>query len=483
MLRLLLKNRRGEQTLNKIKPKQLEHKPQTKSATYIPAFSLSFLTPFYDFMMKLGARESTFKPKLVEKARIKKGYRVLDLGCGTGTLTVLLKKAQLEAEVIGLDGDPKVLEIAKSKVAKAGLNILLDYGMAFELPYFDNSFDRVVSSMVFHHLTIENKARTLKEAFRVLKPSGEIHLADFGKPQNGLMHLSSLIVRHLEETADLIKGSLPDILQDAGFENVEQTGQFMTVFGTFAMYKAQKPAKVSEKVTNFEIKIGGASTENQSNTAMVEKREYYSSLRVFFRILAPFYDAAFRSLTFGSDSKLRDEIVRIVNAPTGSRILDVATGTGKQAFAFAKKGYDVVGIDLSEYMLKKAKNNNKQKNLRFDIADAANLPFEDNSFDVSSVSFALHDMIPTVREKALKEMVRVTKSKGTVVIVDYALPRDKMRRFFFHNFIRLYEPYYREFIKSDLESLLEKSGIEIGEEHHVLLGAGRILKGTKIGGD
>lgn len=77
-------------------------------------------------MMRLAARESTFKPRLVEQARIKKNYRVLDLGCGTATLTILLKKAQPEAEVIGLDGDPKVLEIAKSKVAKAGADISLD---------------------------------------------------------------------------------------------------------------------------------------------------------------------------------------------------------------------------------------------------------------------------------------------------------------------------------------------------------------------
>ena len=88
-------------------------------------------------------------------------------------------------------------------------------------------------------------------------------------------------------------------------------------------------------------------------------------------------------------------------------------------------------------------------------------------------------MIPSVREKALKEMVRVTKPKGTIMIVDYALPKNKMRGFLFYNIVRLYEPYYTEFIKSDLETLLKKSGINIEEELPVLLGAGRILKGTK----
>lgn len=228
--------------MNKIKPKQFEHKHRTRSAAYIPAFRLSFLTPFYDFMMRWAAHESAFKPRLVEQVGIKKNYRVLDLGCGTGTLTILIKKAQLEAEVIGFDGDLKVLGIARGKVAKAGLDIPLDYGMSFELPYPDNSFDRIVASMLLHHLNGENKARTLKEVFRVLKPGGELHVVDFGKPQNVLMHLTSLIMRHLEETADLIKGSLPSLLHDAGLEHVEQTSRFMTVFGTFAMYKARKPS-------------------------------------------------------------------------------------------------------------------------------------------------------------------------------------------------------------------------------------------------
>lgn len=216
-------------------------KHKFKGEAYIPAFSYRFLTPFYDLMMKWAARESTFKPKLVEQARIEKGHRVLDLGCGTATLTILLKKAQPEAEVVGLDSDPKILEIAKSKVAKAGVDILLDIGTSFELPYPENSFDRVVSSMVFHHLTRENKGLSLKEIFRVLKPRGELHVADFGKPQNALMYLISLIMRRLEETSDIMKGLLLEMFRNAGFEQVEETSRYMTIFGTFALYKARKP--------------------------------------------------------------------------------------------------------------------------------------------------------------------------------------------------------------------------------------------------
>ena len=177
---------------------------------------------------------------------------------------------------------------------------------------------------------------------------------------------------------------------------------------------------------------------------------------------------------------MRGRVVDFTNVKKGSRILDIGTGTGKQAFAFAEKGYDVTGIDLSEAMLKVANKKNRYKNVNFQVADATNLPFEDNSFDVSSVSFALHDMPLTIRERVLKEIVRVTKPAGMIVIVDYALPENKIGRFLIYRFVRLYErEYYSRFIKSDLEALLRKSGIEIKEELRVLLGAGRVLKGIR----
>ncbi len=207
-----------------------------------------------------------------------------------------------------------------------------------------------------------------------------------------------------------------------------------------------------------------------------EEKEYYSLIKKVFDVLAPFYDVVTLPI-----SRVRGVVADFTNAGNGSKILDVGTGTGKQAFAFAKKGHDVIGIDLSEAMLKIATRKNKYGSLKFKIADAAELPFENNSFDVSCASFVLHDMPVTIREKTVKEMVRVTKPKGMIVIIDYALPENKIRRFLIYHLIRLYEGiYYLEFIKSDLEALLGKSGVEIQEAFPVLLGAGRILKGIKI---
>src|SRR3989337_2539412 len=209
---------------------------------------------------------------------------------------------------------------------------------------------------------------------------------------------------------------------------------------------------------------------------MDEEKEYYALVKKAFDVLAPFYDVVALPI-----EGVRDKVVDFTNARDGSTILDVATGTGKQAFAFAKRGYDVIGVDLTESMLKIARKNNENGLVKFEVGDATHLRFEENSFDVSCVSFALYDMPLTIRERVLKEMVRVTKSNGTLVIVDYALPENKIGRFLIYRLVSFYEgEYYRKFIASDLEVLLGETGIEIKVQLPILLGAGRILKGIKV---
>ena len=208
---------------------------------------------------------------------------------------------------------------------------------------------------------------------------------------------------------------------------------------------------------------------------MVKEKEYYALTKKAFDFLAPFYNIMTVPLV-----RVRNQVVDFVNAGKGSTVLDVATGTGQQAFAFAKRGHNVIGIDLTESMLEIARKNNKAGFVKFELADATHLRFEENSFDVSCISFALHDMPPNIREKVLREMVRVTKPNGIIVIVEYDLPRNKISRTLIYRLITLYEgEYYRQFIASDLDSLLRKTGVEVMERVSVLFGAARILMGTK----
>src|SRR5574338_1159511 len=214
-------------------------------SNYIPALRYEWLTSFYDTVMDKLMREGTFKQALVRQARVASGHRVLDLGCGTATLTMIIKKAQPEAAVIGLDGDPKALEIARKKIAKSGLAITLDKGMSFSLPYPDNSFDRVFSGLLFHHLTREDKTSTLREVYRVLVPGGELHVADWGKASNALMRLVFFLVQLLDgfkTTQDNVDGLLPNFFSTVGVEDVRETARYAPIFGTMALYQAQKHA-------------------------------------------------------------------------------------------------------------------------------------------------------------------------------------------------------------------------------------------------
>lgn len=208
---------------------------------YIPALRFGWLTGLYDPIIRWTMREDLFKPRLVEQVGMQPGHRVLDLGCGTATLTILLKQHQPQSTVVGLDGDPVVLARAREKAAEAGVDISFDEGMAYQLPYPDRSFDRVVASLLLHHLTSDNKRRALCETFRVLKPGGQLHIADFGQPHTFLMACVSLIVRWLEEAYEHVKGMVPGLIRDAGFTHMEETGRYTTAFGTLVLTRAVKP--------------------------------------------------------------------------------------------------------------------------------------------------------------------------------------------------------------------------------------------------
>lgn len=214
-------------------------------ANYIPALRFHFLTPFFDSFQRWVMREFTFKRRLLLEARITAGERVLDLGCGTATLSIMLKQARPDASVVGIDGDSQVLAIARAKAAQEGVNITFDEGMAFRLPYADQSFDRVLSSLVFHHLTPDDKQRALDESFRILRPGGELLILDLGGPHGFYARIISPLA-WLEQGADLVKGCLPEMFRRAGFQDAGIITRFSTAVGTLALYRGRKPESKSD---------------------------------------------------------------------------------------------------------------------------------------------------------------------------------------------------------------------------------------------
>jgi ubiquinone/menaquinone biosynthesis C-methylase UbiE len=207
---------------------------------YIPALSYRFLTPFYDFIQKYIVRDLRYKTLLIQQADIQPGHRVLDLGCGTGTLAILVKQAQPGAEVAGLDADPEMLKVARTKAAQQNVPVTFDRGFTNKLPYPDGSFDRVLSSIMIHHLKTPDKQQTAQEVYRVLKPGGQLHIIDFGRPTTWYGRLLGPFLHRFEEANDNIDGKLPEIFAAPGLKTAV-VGGFWTFFGDLAFLRGEKP--------------------------------------------------------------------------------------------------------------------------------------------------------------------------------------------------------------------------------------------------
>ncbi len=210
---------------------------------YVPALGFDWLTPGYDIVVGATTRERSFKRALIKQARIEPGQRVLDLASGTGTLAIWIKQHQPHADVTGVDGDPVILSLASRKAQKAKVLVRFEQALAHDLPYPAAHFDRVVSSLFFHHLSWENKERTVLELLRVLKPGAELHVADWGRAGSVVMRglfLSVQLLDGFRNTQDNVSGKLITLFENAGFSQVLQRQTFATLCGTMALYSAVK---------------------------------------------------------------------------------------------------------------------------------------------------------------------------------------------------------------------------------------------------
>ncbi len=152
--------------------------------SYIPAAGFHWLLPLFDLVTKPTGADRA-RSALLEQAELRPGQQVLDVGCGTGSLAILLKQQHPKIEVLGFDPDPKALALARRKAQRAAVSPRFDQGFSDALAYAADSFDHVFSSFMFHHLRSNQKEETLREVRRVLKPGGYLHLLDFRGPNTG----------------------------------------------------------------------------------------------------------------------------------------------------------------------------------------------------------------------------------------------------------------------------------------------------------
>lgn len=211
---------------------------------YVPALGHDWLTAAYDPVVRFTTRERAFKRRLLEASGLDEASSLLDVGCGTGTFAIMAKAEHPEVEVTGIDADPRILRTARAKTATNGAEVQFVEGSADRLPFADGTFERVASSLFFHHLSIDMKRRVAAEVMRVLTPGGELHVADWGVPANPVMRALFIPVQLLDgfaNTNDNVRGELLLVFAAAGFEPVHKQSELSTVLGTLALYCARKP--------------------------------------------------------------------------------------------------------------------------------------------------------------------------------------------------------------------------------------------------
>jgi ubiquinone/menaquinone biosynthesis C-methylase UbiE len=153
----------------------------TSRRTYLSATGWHWLTPIYDPLSRLFGGDAN-RSTLLEEMDLATGERVLDIGCATGTLIVLLKQLRPGIAVVGLDPDPSALARAERKARRAGVLVHFSRGFSDQLPFANGSFDRVSITFMFSLLSLSEKEATLREIARVLRPGGSFHLLDLLKP-------------------------------------------------------------------------------------------------------------------------------------------------------------------------------------------------------------------------------------------------------------------------------------------------------------
>ncbi|WNG87192.1 methyltransferase domain-containing protein [Mycobacterium sp. ITM-2016-00317] len=199
---------------------------------YLPAAGRDFLLPGYDAMVRVLGMGPVYD-ELIGQAELSGATSVLEIGCGTGNLTYLAARSAPSARITAIDPDPRALARARRK---GDGQIRWEHAYAQQLPFPDGAFDRVLSSMMLHHLDGEVKALALGEAFRVLAPGGRLHAVDIG----GTGHRGGLLSRVTGHDHGSAAIGLPDQMRSVGFDCQVLATRRLRLAGPVTFYRATK---------------------------------------------------------------------------------------------------------------------------------------------------------------------------------------------------------------------------------------------------
>jgi ubiquinone/menaquinone biosynthesis C-methylase UbiE len=218
-----------------------EHRPHFATRhDYIPAAGRDAFLPGYDLLTRVLGMNRAYDT-LIAQAELADGLRVLEIGCGTGNVTVRAKRAAPGADVVGSDPDPLALARAQRK-ARGLTGIRFERAYAQELPFADGEFDRVLSSMMLHHLDDDVKAGAAAEIHRVLRPGGTLHIVDIGGHMTAHDGLAARFMMRSPHAAGNLGDAIPRLLTNVGFDCTEVGTRRNRLIGRLTFYRATRPA-------------------------------------------------------------------------------------------------------------------------------------------------------------------------------------------------------------------------------------------------
>ena len=215
---------------------------QSDGRDYTPAAPQLWM---YDFLCAVLTRASRWRGTLLRQIDPTAGDVVADVGCGTGSQMKLLAQSCPALTLIGIDPDPAVLERARRKIAGSGASIELRHGYAREAEQVlrGRRVNKIVSSLVFHQVPLDEKRAGLSAMHQALIPGGALHVADYGLQRTDLMRRLFRIVQSgdgYENTEPNARGVLPELMVAAGFRDVYETHVIPTPTGSISIYRASR---------------------------------------------------------------------------------------------------------------------------------------------------------------------------------------------------------------------------------------------------
>lgn len=189
--------------------------------------------PYYDLSVNLLSLGQAWRLRrmTVDHALIKPGDSVLDVGCGTGGVTIPAKiRAGTKGHVYGIDPAPEMISFARRNAERKGLVIDFRVGVIESLPFADASMDVVTSSLMIHHLPDDLKVRGLAEIYRVLKPGGRVLIFDFMRPTKSFLN-QFLITLTMHHGLNFGIEDLPKMLDEMGFSQALKLDEKFLFFG------------------------------------------------------------------------------------------------------------------------------------------------------------------------------------------------------------------------------------------------------------